>query len=422
VQPVFKPEQVMKRTELKSAQSWAILAGAAIMLSLSMGMRQSFGLFQPHMIREIGITAADFSLAISIQNIVWGITQPFVSMTAERYGIRKVMLGGVLVYIASLLVMRGATSGWELILGPGIGVGIALSCTGSSLAMAVTSRTVSPLKRSVAMGTVSAIGSLGLTFASPLAQRLIGSDGWQMALLAFVGLAVVMLPAAFSAGGADRIEVDVASGAPQSVGHAVREALAHPGYIVMAVAFFVCGLQLVFLTTHLPTYLAICGMDPTVGAEALALIGLFNVAGSYLFGWLGGRYSKRVLLGGIYVLRSLFITAYFVTPPTETSTLVFAAAMGTLWLGVIPLVSGLVVQLFGLRYMATISGVAFFSHQVGSFFGAWGGGLVYEWLGSYDRAWQAAVVIGLIAGSLQMTMNTTPTARLRREQGEAVTV
>lgn len=410
----------MKQVEIPRFQGWAILAGAAAMLSLSMGMRQSFGLFQPQMIRDIGITAADFSLAISIQNIVWGATQPFVSMTAERYGIRKVLLGGVLVYIASLLVMRSATSVFELILGPGIGVGIALSCTGSSLAMAVTSRTVSPLKRSLAMGSVSAIGSLGLTMASPLAQWLIGTDGWQVALLAFVGLAVVMLPAAFSAGGADRIEVETVAGPQQSVGQAVREALRHPGYLVMAAAFFVCGLQLVFITTHLPTYLAICGLDPSVGANALALIGLFNVAGSYLFGWLGGRYSKRVLLGGIYVLRSIFLTVYFVTPPSEASTLVFAAAMGTLWLGVIPLVSGLVMQLFGLRYMATISGIAFFSHQVGSFIGAWGGGLIYEWLGSYDRAWQGAVVIGLIAGSLQMTMNTTPTARLRREQGQAL--
>jgi predicted MFS family arabinose efflux permease len=410
----------MKRTELRSVQAWAILAGAGIMLSLSMGMRQSFGLFQPEMIRDIGITAADFSLAISIQNIVWGVTQPFISMLADRYGIRKIMVGGVLLYIASLVMMYFATSSLLLILGPGIGVGIALSCTGSNLALAVTSRTVSPLKRSVAMGSVSAIGSLGLVLAAFVAQGLIGASGWQWALVAFLGLAVVMLPAAFSAGGADRIEIETAPGAPQSIGNAVKEALGHSGYVVMAVAFFVCGLQLVFITTHLPTYLAICGIDPSVGAQALALIGLFNVAGSYLFGWLGGRYSKRVLLGGIYVLRSLFIAAYFITPPTATSTLVFAAAMGTLWLGVIPLVSGLVVQLFGLRYMATLSGIAFFSHQVGSFVGSLGGGLIYQWLGSYDRAWQAAVVIGLIAGSMQMLMNTTPSARIQRETREAL--
>lgn len=389
------------------------MAGAAIMLSLSMGMRQSFGLFQPHLIREIGITAGDFSLALAIQNIVWGISQPFVGMLADRYGFRRVTMAGGLLYIASLLLMIYTTSPLELILGAGIGVGLALSCTASSLAMAVTSRTASPLKRSVAMGTVSAVGSLGLTFASPLAQGLIQTSGWQVALMAFIGLAAAILPAAFIAGGADRIKPED-SGPPQSVGNAISEALHHPGYVVMAIAFFVCGLQLVFLTTHLPSYLALCGMDPTLGASALALIGLFNVFGSYLFGWLGGRYSKRVLLGGIYVLRSLFITAYFVMPPTETSTLIFAAAMGTLWLGVVPLVSGLVVHLFGLRYMATISGIAFFSHQLGSFMGAWGGGLIYDALGSYDLAWKLAVLIGLIAGSAQMLMNVTPTARLRQ--------
>jgi predicted MFS family arabinose efflux permease len=270
------------------------------------------------------------------------------------------------------------------------------------------------------MGTVSAVGSLGMTLASPMAQSLITSGGWQTAVVAFVGLAAVMLPAAWLAGGADGVKVDLGACAPQSLGEAVREATRHPGYVVMALAFFVCGLQLVFLTTHLPTYLEICGLDPTVGANALALIGLFNVAGSYLFGWLGGRYSKRVLLGGIYVLRSLFIAAYFLVPPSPTSTLVFAAAMGTLWLGVVPLLNGLVVHLFGMRYMATLAGIAFFSHQVGSFVGAWGGGLIYGALGSYDAAWQWAVAIGIAAGIAQMTMNTRPTPRIERERALAL--
>ncbi len=268
----------------------------------------------------------------------------------------------------------------------------------------------------VAMGSVSALGSLGLTLASPLAQSLITNNGWQVAMVGFIALAVVMLPAAFMAGGADRIEIEGSVGKPQSVGEAVKEAITHPGYLVLATAFFVCGLQLVFITTHLPTYLAICGMDPSLGANALALIGLFNVIGSYLFGWLGGRYSKRMLLGGIYLLRSLVVTAYFIAPPTPTTTLVFAAAMGTLWLGVVPLVSGLVVHLFGLRYMATISGVAFFSHQIGSFIGAWGGGLIYSTLGNYDRAWQGAVAIGILAGLFQMTMNMRPSARVAAER------
>ncbi len=408
---------MMKRENLSRAQSWAILGGAAVMLSLAMGMRQSWGLFQPHMIRDIGITAADFSLAIAIQNIVWGITQPFVGMFADRHGIRPVVLAGVTIYALGIVISILAHSVLVFTFGAGICIGLALSCTASNIAMNVTARTATAAKRMVAMGSVSAIGSLGLTIASPLAQTLITTSGWQVAMVGFLALVVVMVPAAFFAGGADKIETEASTGVPQSVSQAVREAMGHSGYVVLAVAFFVCGLQLVFITTHLPTYLAICGMDPSVGANALALVGLFNVIGSYLFGWLGGLYSKRMLLGGIYLLRSLCITAYFLVPPTPTSTLVFAAAMGTLWLGVVPLVSGLVVHLFGLRYMATLSGIAFFSHQVGSFFGAWGGGLIYSTLGNYDRAWQGAVAIGILAGLFQMTMNVRPSARIAAERG-----
>ena len=188
----------------------------------------------------------------------------------------------------------------------------------------------------------------------------------------------------------------------------------------LVLAFFVCGLQLVFITTHLPTYLEICGINPTIGSTSLALIGLFNVAGTYLFGWLGGIYSKRLLLGGIYVLRSLVITAYFLVPPTPSSTLIFAAAMGALWLSVTPLYTGLVIHLFGLRFMTTLVGIMFFSHQVGAFLGAWGGGLIYSMIGSYDLAWKSAVAIGLIAGTFQMMMNIRPSARVAAERaGEA---
>jgi predicted MFS family arabinose efflux permease len=408
----------MHRSQLSPLQSFSILAGAALMLSLAMGMRQSLGLFQPQMIRDVGVTAAQFSLAIAIQNIVWGLTQPFVGMAADRWGARPVAAAGVLTYAAGIGLAIVARSAWVLTLGIGLCIGLALSCTASNIAMSVTSRTVSPARRSVAMGAVSAFGSIGLVLAAPLAQSLLSSHGWQVALVAFLGLAAVMLPAALMAGAADRIEVEV-TGVAQSIGEAVREATRHPGYLVMAVAFFVCGLQLVFLTTHLPTYLEICGMDPSLGAKALAAIGLFNVGGSYLFGWLGGRYSKRALLGGIYVLRSCFMVAYFAMPPTPTSTLVFAAAMGTLWLGVVPLVSGLVVHLFGLRYMATLAGIAFFSHQLGSFVGAYGGGLIYSALGSYEWAWKGAVAIGIAAGLFQMTMNMRPSARILAERAGA---
>jgi predicted MFS family arabinose efflux permease len=402
----------MKTTDLTRAERAAILGGAALMLSLAMGMRQSLGLLQPHVVRDLGITAADYSLALAIQNIVWGVTQPFAGLLVDRIGARPVAIVGVLAYALGLVVMALAPSAWMLTLGAGLFIGVALSCTASNLAMNVTARTVPAARRSVAMGAVSAAGSLGLVIASPLAQAMIVRGGWQLALVAFLGLAAVMLPAALVAGRADRIERDDAGATGQSIGEALREAASHGGYVTMALAFFVCGLQLVFLTTHLPTYLDLCGIDPSTTATALALIGLFNVAGSYLFGWLGQRWPRQLLLGGIYVMRSAIIAVYFSVPPSPGGTLLFAAAMGTLWLGVVPLVNGLVVHLFGLKWMATLTGIAFLSHQVGSFIGAWGGGLVYSMLGSYDLAWQGAVAIGVAAGIAQMRMNVRPAQRI----------
>lgn len=411
--------KTVKQEHLTRRQTLLILGGASLMLSLAMGIRQSWGLFQTSLIRDMGLTAADFSLAIALQNIVWGVTQPFVGMLSDRYGTRPVALAGVVLYAAGLLVSLYAQSALMFTLGAGLFVGVALSCTASQIALNVAARTASPASRSLVLGSVSALGSLGIAFVSPLAQSLITGSGWQMALVAFIALAVAMLPAAWLAGGVDRIEIGSA-GSQQSVREALGEAARHPGYVVLATAFFVCGLQLTFLTTHLPTYLDICGVDPNVGAQALAVIGFFNIIGSYLFGWLGGIYSKRFMLGGIYVLRSLFITAYFLVPPSPTSTLVFAAAMGTLWLGVVPLVTGLVVHLFGLRYLATLSGIAFFSHQLGSFFGAWGGGLIYGMFGSYDLAWMGAVGIGIAAGLFQMSMNVKPTPRVERERASGL--
>lgn len=398
----------MTAAQLSTFQRWSILVGASVLLSLAMGMRQSFGLFQPSIIRDIGITTADFSLATALQNVIWGVTQPMAGALADRYGARYVMLAGVLVYAAGLVIMMISTSALVFTLGAGVCVGIALSCTASSMTMTVTSRVVSAAKRSVAMGAVSAAGSLGLVLASPLAQTLITHAGWQVALVGFLGLAAVMLPAALFAGHADKVDIDRADDTSQPLSAVVQTALGHSGFVVMSIAFFVCGLQLVFLTTHLPNYLEICGLDPALGAEALATIGLFNVIGSYTFGWLGGRFPKQILLGGVYIIRSIAIAAYFSFPATPATTLVFAAVMGALWLGVVPLVNGLVAQLFGLRFMATLTGIAFLSHQAGSFLGAWGGGLVYDHLGSYDVAWRAAVIIGLVAGAFQMLMNVRP--------------
>jgi predicted MFS family arabinose efflux permease len=221
-----------------------------------------------------------------------------------------------------------------------------------------------------------------------------------------------MLPAAFVAGRAGGLPNSTTADKDLTLLGALGEARRHGGYIVMSLAFFVCGLQLVFLTTHLPSYLALCGMDPMLGAQALAVIGLFNIIGSWGFGWLGDRYSKRALLGSIYIIRSLVMAGYFLLPVSPASTLVFAALMGLTWLGVIPLVNGLVVQMFGIKFLSTLTGIAFLSHQVGSFLGAWGGGAIYDALGSYDRALQAGVIIGLIAGFAQLLAHDRPTRRL----------
>jgi len=397
---------------LTTAQSLSILAGAAVMLSLSMGMRQSLGLFMRPMTQDIGISAADFAFALAVQNIVWGVTQPVAGALVDRFGTRWIGLTGGLVYAAGLVLTAYGDSALMVTLGAGVLIGIALSCTTSGIAAKIAARVVRPERRSLAFGLVSAAGSIGTFFAAPLAQGVIASDGWRMALVAFMALAAAMLPAALVGGRADRIPTIGAGGGGQTLRDALAEAGRHSGYVVMACAFFVCGLQLVFLTTHLPTYLAICGVDPMVGAQALATIGAFNVLGSWLFGWLGDRYPKRYLLGLIYLLRSAFIAAYFVLPPSQLSTLLFAAAMGLLWLGVIPLVNGLVTEIFGVKFLATLTGVAFFSHQVGSFLGAWAGGVIYDALGSYDLAWQLAVMIGVVAGAVQLFMNDRPTARV----------
>lgn len=393
-------------------QAFAMLGGAALMLSVAMGVRQSLGLFQSPLTRDLGIAAADFALAIAVQNIVWGVTQPFAGALIDRYGPRWIALSGAVIYLAGVTLTAIAQGPALVTLGAGVLIGIALSCTASTVASNIAARVVAPSRRSLAFGVVSAAGSVGTFFCAPIGQAIIGAGGWRMGLLAFAAIAVLMLPAALIGGRADRLPNTSPRDADKTLGAALDEARRHGGYVLMCVAFFVCGLQLVFLTTHLPNYLALCGMDPALGAQALATIGLFNVLGSWLCGWLGDRYPKRVLLGGVYILRSLALALYFALPVSPASTLLFAALMGLTWLGVIPLLNGIVVDMFGLRFLSTLSGIAFFSHQLGSFLGAWGGGVVFDAFGSYDHAIQFGVGIGLVAGVAQILMDDRPAARL----------
>jgi MFS family permease len=376
-----------------------ILAGAAIMMSIGMGMRQSLGLFLPPVTHDLGLKAADFTFAVAMQNIVWGLVQTPVGMIADKWGIRPAMVAGVAIYLVGLIVMSMAGGAASLAISGAL-VGVALACTASSLAMTACARAVSPERRSAMLGAVAACGSLGTLLIAPSVQFMLARWDWRLAVVFFIVLAIAMLPAAFLAGGADRIPRPPEQRV--SMGEVIGQAFHHRGFVVMSVAYFVCGLQLIFLTTHLPNYLAMCGQDPMLGATALATIGGVNIFGSWFAGWLGGRFPKHLLLGLIYISRSCVVTLYFMTPPTPTSTIVFAAVMGMLWLGVIPLVSGLVAEMFGTRYMATLLGISFVMHQVGSFLGAWGGGLILDAFGSYDRAWEFGVIIGVTAGTAQI--------------------
>ena len=383
--------------------SFPILLGASVLLSLAMGLRQSLGIFMPLVTRDIGISVADFTLALAVQNLVWGLLQPIAGAWSARIGMRRLMVGGALLYCVGLVLLATASGFVGVMLGAGVAIGAALACNGSALTMAAASRPVPIALRSAVLGIVSAAGSLGAMLAAPLGQALSTSMGWRVGVWGFVALALVMVPAAWMAGRVDDLPLPAKAGEADTARLALGIALRNPLFVVLAVTYFVCGMQLVFLTTHLPSYLAICGMDPMLSAQALGVIGGFNVLGSLFFGWAGGRWNKLVLLGMIYTLRSLALAWYFVVLPTPQSTLVFAAIMGFLWLGVVPLVLGWIAETFGLRWQAMLGGVAFVGHQLGSFVGAYGGGLLFDLSGSYTSAWRAGVAMGLAAGIVQIT-------------------
>jgi len=391
----------MSRTMATSGnQARLILIGTALLLTLGMGIRQSFGLFLTPITRDLAVTAADFTLALAVQNIVWGVSQAFVGAIADRFGLRMTMIAGAAIYVVGLGIMAAAQGALALIVSGGL-IGVALSCTATSLALTACARAVPEQQRSKMLGVVSAAGSLGTLVVPLITQALLAREPWQIGVLFFLLMAVAMLPAAFLAGGADRIPGHSTATTPMR--DVLGAAMRNRPFLVMSGAYFVCGLNLVFLTTHLPAYLAICGQDPMLSAEALAVIGGVSGIGSLLTGWLGGRYPKHILLGLLYILRSVIIAAYFVMPPTPTNTLVFAAAMGMLWWpGLAPLIGGLVADMFGTRYMATLLGMSFVVHQLGSSLGAWGGGLIFDLSGSYDRAWQIGTLIGFAAGIVQI--------------------
>jgi len=383
---------------------WLLIVLSGTIISLGMGIRQSLGLFMRPMGIDLGITAAAFGFSIALQNIVWGVGQPFSGALADRYGPRPVLIGTALIFSAGLLMLMAANSlpGGLVIAGVLLGVGT----TGFSILYGTISRATPFERRSQTVGLVAAAGSIGTFVLAPLGGWLIDGPGWRTAMIVFAALAAAIAVLALPVK-----EQPLAGNPPntnQKLSEALREATGHRGYLFMTLAFFACGFQLVFLTTHLPAYLALCGVAPGVGATALGLIGLFNAIGTYLFGQLGARYSQKHLLAMIYLLRTFFIALFLLVPVSAASTLVFASAMGFLWLGVAPLVTGIIARVFGLTHFNTLYGVVFLSHQVGSFFGAWMGGLVFTYAGNYDFAWGALIVIGLAAFTLQWLMDESP--------------
>jgi len=390
----------MSRTIAPSSQVRSILIGAALLLTLGMGIRQSFGLFLTPVTKDLAIAAADFTLALAVQNIVWGLSQAVIGAIADRFGLRITMLAGAVLFIAGLVIMAAAQGTLALVISGGL-IGISLSCTATSLTMSAVVRAVSPERRSMMLGVVSAAGSLGTLIGPLTTQAVLAHHAWQVPVILFVAVSFAMLPAAFMAGGADKIPTP--SSETASMREVLGQAMRNRPFIVMSAAYFVCGLNLIFLTTHLPAYLALCGQDPMLSAAALAIIGGVSSIGSLVTGWLGSRYPKHVLLGLLYILRSVMLAIYFMMPPTPASTMLFAVVMGLLWWpGLVPLVGGMVADIFGTRYMATLLGISFVVHQLGSSLGAYGGGLIFDLYGSYDRAWQIGTLVGCGAGLLQI--------------------
>jgi predicted MFS family arabinose efflux permease len=389
---------------------WRIVLVAAAVMAVSMGLRQCFGLFLAPSTAELGASAAAFGFAVAVHNLVWGVSQPFVGALGDRFGACPVLLGCGLLYAAGLLLFALSGNAFvALDLGIGLLTGLGIAGTGFGVLLGTVSRAAPPRRRGLLVGLVSGAGSAGVLVLAPLGDGLIAGAGWREAALAFAGICLAMVAVSLLLGGAPPQDAaQRAAGPAAGAWGAARLAMAHPGFVAMSVAFFACGFQLMFITTHLPRFLGLCGLAPSVGAAALVVIGVCNAIGSYAFGVLGQRYSPKRLLAGIYATRTAAIVLYLATPVSEASTLLFAAVMGATWLGVVPLVSTLIGRLFGLANFSLLFGLAFVCHQVGGFAGAWLGGIVLDATGGYDAAWWALVGIGAAAALLQWPMDDRP--------------
>ena len=387
-----------------------VLCFGGTILALAVGMRQSFGLFLLPIISDLGWGRETFSLAIAIQNLVWGLTQPFFAMAADRWGThRAVMVGGVL-YTIGLYFMASPSGAVEFSFTAGVLIGLALSGTGFVVILGAVGRAYGPAKRSIALGIVSACGSFGQFAMAPIGQGLIDTFGWSSTLLVFAVLGAITALLAIGmrppqSHGADQ-------GQQQSMRTAMHQAAVHSGYIYLTAGFFVCGFQITFIIGHLPAYLQDIGLNPATAATALGLIGLFNIVGSLGWGILGSRFRKKYLLSGLYIARAVITVMLLTLPVSAWNAYLFASVMGLLWLGTIPLTNALIADIFGTRYLTSLFGVVFLGHQVGAFLGIWLGGYVFDVVGSYDVIWWLIVGLGIAAAALHMPIDDRPLQRV----------
>lgn len=386
-----------------------ILACGGIMLTIALGIRHNFGLYLQPMTVDLGMSREAFSFAIGIQNLLYGISQPFTGMIADKFGAARVLIGGALLYALGLVLMSMSGTSWELNLSAGLLIGLALGCTGFSIVFGVVGRSVPAEKRTAALGIIGAAGSFGQFVMLPYGQTLISSFGWQQALLILALTVLVIVP--LSSALVENKKSQAAQFHRQSIPEALREAFTHRGYILLCLGYTVCGFQLMFISVHFPAYLLDQRMTPETGMTALALIGLFNIFGSYAWGWLGGRYTKKYLLSSLYLIRALAIALFVAMPLSPLSVYVFAATIGFLWLGTVPLTNGLIAQVFGVQYLSTLGGSAFFFHQMGSFTGVWLAGYLFDATGSYRLMWLLTVAMGVVAAVLNLPIDERQIAR-----------
>jgi MFS family permease len=375
----------------------SVLLASGVVLTLAMGVRHGFGFWMQPISQANGWTRETYSLALALQNLMWGVFGPFAGMAADRFGTMRIVLVGALSYMAGLAWMAVVTQPTLFIVGSGVFIGLGLACTGFGAVSGIIGRVAPVERRSWAFGVSGAASSFGQFLMMPVEQFLISSLGWQQAFYLLAGAVIVaMVPMSFYL---REPEVSHGGGHHQSIGEAFGEALRNRSFLFLVAGYFVCGFQVVFIAVHLPAYLKDKGLaDPKVGVLALALIGLFNIFGSFYAGKWGGMMPKRYLLSGIYFIRALVIGLFLLAPLSAVSVYLFAAAMGFIWLSTVPLTNGIIAGIFGVKHMSMLAGVVFFSHQIGSFLGVWLGGYLFALQGNYNVVWGIAIALGVMAG------------------------